>query len=136
MIRASWLSEVVLVGHRFRSSAVAAGMLAALVLAPAGVASAAAPEPSEIYLALGDSLAVGIGATNPARLGYVAHVFRVAHARPAGSVDQLRNLAVGGETSGTFISSGQLAQAVAAIRQPSSDVRLVTLNIGGNDFLR
>jgi acyl-CoA thioesterase I len=127
---------VILVRQRLVLSAAVGGLIAALLLARAPVATAAAPPSPQTYLALGDSLAVGVGAVNPARLGYVAHVFHVARARPAGSVKQLRNLAVSGETSSSFISSGgQLARAVSAINEPSSDIRLVTLDIGGNDFL-
>jgi len=134
MMQAFWCSEVILVRQRLVLSTAAGVLTVALLLAP--VATAAAPPSPHTYLALGDSLAVGVGAVNPARLGYVAHVFRVARAKPAGSVNQLTNLAISGETSSSFIGSGgQLARAVSAINEPSSDVRLVTLDIGGNDFL-
>jgi lysophospholipase L1-like esterase len=87
-----------------------------------------------VYLALGDSLAVGTGARNEQHLGYVAHVFRYARPASRGEVNELTNLAVGGETSGTLISGGQLAAAVAAIQDPETDTRIVTLSIGGNDL--
>src|SRR5215207_7942597 len=130
----SMFQEVVFVRHGFLSSVAAAGMAATVVLWTSAGAAAAPPD-ARTYVALGDSLSVGIGATDPARLGYVAHVFRAAHASPAGSIDHLVNLAVSGETSRTFITGGQLERSVAAIGDPSSDVRLVTLNIGGNDLL-
>lgn len=51
-------------------------------------------------------------------------------------VAELVNLAINGETSGSFISGGQLGRAVRAIRDSSPGVGLVTLDIGGNDLLR
>jgi acyl-CoA thioesterase-1 len=118
--------------RRFLSAVVVASVAIGLCVS---LSSAAAGPPGGTYLALGDSLAVGVGATVPARQGYVAHVFRFAHAQPSGGVDQLVNLAVPGETSRSLLAGGQLERAIAAINDPSSDVRLVTLDIGGNDFL-
>jgi GDSL-like Lipase/Acylhydrolase family len=51
-----------------------------------------------------------------------------------GGVTQTVNLPVPGETSQTFISNGQLSRAVGLINQ-SSDIEVVTLDIGGNDLL-
>lgn len=82
------------------------------------------------YLALGDSLAVGVGATMPSELGYTA---RIAHLI---GVERFTNLAVSGETSGSFIDGGQLAAATTAIATSNPPVTLVTLDIGGNDLLR
>jgi len=82
------------------------------------------------YLALGDSLGVGTGVSTPAHLGYVAWVHRAAI--PGHTA--LTNLSRGGETSVTMISNGQLAEAVAAIGG-ESDVKIVTLDIGGDDLL-
>src|SRR5688500_3155862 len=61
------------------------------------------------YPALGDSLAVGVGATRPQETGYVARLFAEQSA-----VEELRNLAVSGETSGSMIRNGQLASAIEA----------------------
>ena len=88
-----------------------------------------------MHVALGDSLAVGTGARNEEHPGYVRHVFRYARSASHGEVDTLTSLAVGGETSGTFISDGQLAAALAAIQDPDTDTRLVTLVVGGDDLL-
>ena len=115
------------------------------------------------YLALGDSLAVGVGASDPATTGYVPqfHVYLRAtlnpgHASPAHRDHgprscthkflRLENLAVGGpgappggETTGTMIAGGQLDAAVAELiarngnARRVDDVRVVTLTIGGND---
>jgi acyl-CoA thioesterase I len=91
------------------------------------------------YLALGDSLAVGVGATAPADFGYVGRLFASLRGddddAPLRTV-ALRNLAVGGETSESMIAGGQLAAAVQAITAAEPPVALVTLDIGGNDLLR
>ena len=105
----------------------------------AGLAGAAAPERT-VYLALGDSLAAGVGAVSPkaqgayeGRVGYVPRFFHALRASTGGEPQVLTNLAVRGTTSATFISGGQLAGAVAAINDPDTDVQVVTLDIGGND---
>lgn len=83
---------------------------------------------------MGDSLAVGVGADAPDESGYVARLFASLH--DDGEADVLRNVARGGETSGSLIDGGQLGEAVDAVADPSSDVVAVTLDIGGNDLLR
>jgi lysophospholipase L1-like esterase len=82
---------------------------------------------NHLYLALGDSLAVGEGATNRHRLGYVGLLDSFLQL-------SLKNLAVSGETSSTFISDGQLKAALKTIANPGRDVQLVTLDIGGDDL--
>jgi acyl-CoA thioesterase I len=100
------------------------------------------PTPSPIaaagtYLALGDSLAVGAGASRPDETGYVARLHR-ALSEPNASprVIVLRNLAIGGETSSSMRNGGQLAAALDAIADADPPIALVTLDIGGNDLLR
>ena len=91
------------------------------------------PTPSAVagtYLALGDSLAVGVGASRPAELGYVGRIG--ASIAPGTTV----NVAVSGETSSSFIAGGQLATALEWIARSEPPVRVVTLDIGGNDLLR
>jgi lysophospholipase L1-like esterase len=88
-----------------------------------------------MYVALGDSLATGAGATVPDQLGYVPHFFADMRSETGNSALQLRNLSVSGETSQSLISGGQLAAALSAIADPASDVRVVTLDIGGDDLL-
>jgi acyl-CoA thioesterase I len=95
----------------------------------AGSTRSSGPAAAGPYLALGDSLAVGVGASHPATLGYVG---RLHAALP--HLGQLFNLGVGGETSGSFLRGGQHDAALHAIaRHPP---RLVTLDIGGNDLLQ
>jgi acyl-CoA thioesterase I len=87
----------------------------------------------DLYLALGDSLAVGEGATNPKELGYVGRLDEFLELN-------LTNLAVRGETSSTFINRGknlhtQLAAALSTITESDKkEVKLVTLDIGGDDL--
>ncbi len=86
-----------------------------------------------MYLALGDSLAVGVGATEPGQCGYVG-LFGQQYGT-GGTVETLTNLGVSGETSFSLIRNGQLEQGLKAIADPRTDVHIVTLDIGGNDLL-
>jgi lysophospholipase L1-like esterase len=87
------------------------------------------------YIALGDSLSEGIGAT----MFQSAFVPRVHRCLGAGF--ELFNLGHSGDTSAELISHGHLGEAVFIIQDrnndadPANDVHLVTLVIGGNDLL-
>jgi len=112
----------------------------ALTLVMTGPPAPAAAATPVVYLALGDSLAVGVGASNTHDT-YVSRLFDYYRGASHGGVDTLVNLGIGGETSYSFISGGpggavpQLTQALAAINDPATDTRVVTLDIGGNDAL-
>lgn len=112
-------------------------LLAVCLALPAQVAVAARPAPElpTVYLALGDSVAAGVGASVPQRTGNVARIHRALPAAGPMGIDRLINLAQSGESSVSMRTGGQLARAVAAIADPATDVRLVTLIIGANDFL-
>ena len=112
--------------------------------ASAEPASAAPPQPA-LYLALGDSVAAGIGAQPPSE-GYVPVLYgtlaaarHCGHGQAIGCGIELTNLAVPGATTSSLIS-GQLPKAEALLRErnhnqlPIDDVRLITLDIGGNDL--
>lgn len=99
--------------------------------------STTAPGPST-YLALGDSVAAGVGAASPTTDGYVPLLAGRLSERlgcdavsPPGCPLELRNLAEGGATTATLLRD-QLPRALALLRT-APDVRLVTLTIGGND---
>jgi hypothetical protein len=98
----------------------------------AAVASCLAPTPawaSGLYLALGDS----VSASHQG--GPVERYYRFLSTPGHGGLDQLSNLATGGETSTSMRSpGGQLDKAIAVVDNPS-DTRVVTLDIGGNDAL-
>jgi lysophospholipase L1-like esterase len=102
-----------------------------LAVLPATVSHAAAPPAT--YLALGDSVAAGVGASRP-ELGYVP---LVAGALTSESI----NLSVAGATTTTLIAT-QLPAATSLLQQrnsnatPEDDVRLITLTVGGNDLFQ
>jgi lysophospholipase L1-like esterase len=92
------------------------------------LALAPAPDPGTeaLYVALGDSVAAGVGASE----SYVDRL--LPHYRSGLGVTRLSDRSKPGETSGSIRTSGQLASALADINAPS-DTRVVTINIGGND---
>lgn len=90
--------------------------------------------PPPKYLALGDSLAVGVGATDAATGGYVPRFHAYLESEDGLDTEViLNNLAVSGETSDSLITGGQLNAALEELT--AGDVRVVTLDIGGNDGL-
>jgi lysophospholipase L1-like esterase len=93
------------------------------------------------YLALGDSYAYGLGASDPATRGYVS-LFTASLTASARTTVTAFNLADSGATSGDLIGdyatrgsqgTSQLARAVQLLA--TGGVNLVTLDIGGNDIL-
>ena len=121
-------------------------MLALLLLGVAWVGGAAASAGSPLYLALGDSLAAGVGASEPAQTGYVSLVFDALQTEPASpySGDKLTLLNLGdpGETTTSMLASGgQMEKALAEIESRSDDgvtgneVAVITIDIGANDFI-
>jgi lysophospholipase L1-like esterase len=129
-------------------------LLAALLLALCAIApAAAAPAPSvaladdaPVYLALGDSLAFGTGASDPEATGYVPRVYDALRERlpcqPEGEAPcpglQLLNLGENGATTDAVLET-QLPVAIDILQQrngdadPGNDVRVITIDIGGND---
>src|SRR5215472_11864999 len=107
---------------------VAAG-IAVITSTPASAAS--------YYLALGDSLAHGVGASSGN--GYVDDIFAFEQQTIAGL--QLVNLSCSGETTSTMMSGGictyatgsQLGDAEAFLAAHPGEVAFVTIDIGGND---
>lgn len=97
-----------------------------------------------IYLALGDSLAVGFQPNGDFQHGYVTDFFQML--KPRG-IRKLVNLGCAGETSATFVNAGcpfaitlayagsQLHEALSYIRTHTGQIGIVTIDIGGNDFL-
>jgi hypothetical protein len=108
---------------------------AALVLV-AAAAPADAAQPRTQYLALGDSLAFGYQPSGVFDQGYVQQL----HAMHPELT--LTNLGCPGETSQTLVAGGkcpypggasQLQTALSFLRTHRHQVRLVTIDIGGND---
>jgi lysophospholipase L1-like esterase len=90
-----------------------------------------------LYLALGDSLSAGVGASGfSAENAFVGLVHE-----ELGPEFALLNLGIAGDDSRQLIEEGPLDRAVAEIEQrnndddPDNDVEVVTLEIGGNDLL-
>ena len=90
-----------------------------------------------LYLALGDSLSAGVGAT-----GFSADKAFVGLVHDElGSEFALLNLGIAGHDSHELIEKGPLDRAIAEIGQRNhdddadNDVEVVTLEIGGNDLL-
>lgn len=89
-----------------------------------------------LYLALGDSLSAGVGASDPSATAFVPLV-----RESLGQGVELLNLGHSGDTSQQLLTHGHLDRAVAEIQErngdadPDNDVRLITLEIGGNDLL-
>jgi lysophospholipase L1-like esterase len=110
-------------------------LLALAVFAAACGSSAETKPLSGVYLALGDSLSEGVGASNREETGFVALVHEAL-----GSDVELMNLGIAGDTSQDLIDK-QLDRAIAEIESRNSDadldndIAVVTLEIGGNDLL-
>lgn len=111
------------------------GLLGGLAGPPPHVA--AAPRGiGNLYLALGDSLGVGLLSSAPDTRGYVAR-FHSLLEQSAGNPIILRNLSVSGETARTMIDGGQLAAAQATIAEAQRSgwrISPITIDIGGNDI--
>jgi lysophospholipase L1-like esterase len=108
--------------------------IAVLVLTGSLAGMTAGNDSNTVYLALGDSLAWGDGASVPDHTAYVPRLAGYFSGGAHGDANQLINLAIRGETTDSFLA-GQLAQAIAVINDPTTDVRVVTISIGGNDLL-
>jgi lysophospholipase L1-like esterase len=128
----------------------AAGILVLGLLTVTGLASAEPAQPPigrPLYLALGDSLAAGVGASDPQVTAYVPRFYQLLRqqlgCQPTGQPSchslTLRNLGVGGATSTTLLAT-QLPQALAEVQarngdpNPHNDVKVLTIDIGGNDL--
>jgi len=109
---------------------------------PASAADAA-DHSSPRYLALGDSLAFGYQPTQDFTQGYVNQLYATLHTDQPRL--QLTNLGCPGETTTTMRTGGvcpypghgsQLDTALAFLRAHPGRVRLITIDIGGNDVNR
>ncbi len=89
-----------------------------------------APSGQGLYVALGDSVGAGYGASNPSTTGYVGLLY--AHFQSTLGVTQLSNRSTPGQASAD-IRSSQLPGAVNDINA-SSDTKVVTIDAGGNDW--
>jgi len=127
-------------GNRIWPPVAAFLLLAVLSLTPSpGAHAADAPA----YLALGDSLAFGVGATNPAAEGYVGLThFELQQSERYAETDlELINVSVPGATSSELLEpDGQVDEAISEIEErltdnPDAPVEIISLDVGGNDLL-
>lgn len=110
-------------------------LFAALPFISTGIPDATAQQAPR-YIALGDSLASGVGASEPAQTGYVARVHDALESseRFGESGIDLINLSAPGATSSDLMQpGGQVSNAVREIEQ--NEVPVITIDIGGNDLL-
>ena len=125
-----------------RLLALLAAFLSLALLAPA---TPAAANEAPAYVAIGDSLTFGVGASDPATGGYVAITYdtlRKSERYRDRGLD-LINLGVPGATSADLLlPGGQLERAVNEIIERQEDtsssddnVEIITVGIGGNDLL-
>ncbi len=86
------------------------------------------------YISLGDSLAVGVGASDPRERGY-APLYRDLLERETGREVRLVGLGVSGETTESFINgpNSQLTRAERVLKDNPDAV--LTLSLGANDLL-
>lgn len=124
-------------------------LIALLLLAVAwtgGGAGGGASPAVPVYLALGDSLAAGAGASQPSQTAYVPLVFNALRTEAASPYREsglaLVNLGVSGETTTSMLAGGgQLDKALAEIESRRDDgiagneVVVITIDIGANDFI-
>lgn len=86
---------------------------------------------------MGDSLAVGVGSSDPVELGY-APLYQETLERETGREVRLIQLGISGETAASFIGNypgdSQLSRAGDALRQNPGAA--VTLSLGGNDLMQ
>ncbi len=124
--------------HRWAAALLGFAALALLAVACNGGGESGIRDPAAlandrdggVYLALGDSIASGSGASDAARTSYVALVGEALRER-FGDELEVQSLAVGGHTTQSLIDE-QLAAAAERLRE--GDVRVVTITIGGNDL--
>jgi lysophospholipase L1-like esterase len=89
------------------------------------------------YIALGDSVAYGIGSSFPDRRSYPALVREFLEVYLDGRVE-LINLAVPGETAASFLENGQyqaLSETVSILEEGDTRLEVVTVSLGGNEML-
>ena len=91
------------------------------------------PPPPNIYVALGDSVSVGVGTTPGS--GFVERYFAHLQDPANGGLDELHNLARSGEASGSMRNPGGQLDAASALIGAPSDTKVVTLGVGANDGL-
>lgn len=92
---------------------------------------------SVAYIALGDSIAHGVGSSLPEKRGY-PELLRGYLMEFTGSDVSLFNVAVPGETARSFLEDGQLEafnEVIDSLLEQRRTVSYVTMSLGGNEML-
>lgn len=131
---------------RLLPPALAAFFFLALLLGPEALPGSVGAAETPAYVAIGDSIAFGVGVPEPRTEGYVglAHKALQTSDRYRDRGLQLVNLAVpGATTADLLIPGGQVDSALEEIRTRQEDntsaddnVEIISVNIGGNDLLQ
>src|SRR5574341_100767 len=129
---------------RFLLPPLAAFFFLTLLLSPDAQRAGAQNGGPPVYLAIGDSIAFGVGAPQPRTEGYVGLVHEALRTseRYRDTGLQLLNLAVpGATTADLLIPGGQVDSALEGIRAgqegaAGDEVQIISVNIGGNDLLQ
>lgn len=121
-------------GSFLRRSLVALALAVLIPLAAVAPRADAARPSDRLYVALGDSFAFGIGASDPATQGYPAQLLEMLRTPGVWRVGDLDNVSVPLFENSRSILDGQLSAALERIDDPATDTRVATLGIGGNDL--
>lgn len=119
-----------------RDIGIAALLLALMAPFPLAQRSSSAATPG-IAIALGDSIAAGIGSSLPRTRGNAA-IAADWLARLTGETVPSQNLAVPGETTTSFVENGQLQRfrdTASDAREAGIPIAYVSLSLGGNELL-
>jgi len=110
--------------------------------ADAVATSTASSQVGDEYLALGDSVAFGVGASSPEQLGYPGVFYDQYLKKVRPEIVTYKNFALPGETIASFSnrskSQSQLDRTLEELkttRKAGHKVSLISLTIGGNDLL-
>jgi len=114
---------------------------AMLATALAGRASATAVTATTYYVSVGDSMAAGFEPIERFTHGYANQLYRDVRGEIPGL--RLKKLGCPGETIDTMINGGicqyptgsQLKEAVAFLKAHPGQIKFITIDIGGNDWL-
>jgi lysophospholipase L1-like esterase len=117
-------------GRLGRWSCTGLALAAFLLIAPASAGTSSVQQ-GGLYVALGDSIAAGVGASSLSK-SYVQLYYGYLQSSGSGATSLLNLSRIGGPTS-TDLHNQQLGSAVTVINQ-SSDTKAVTIDIGANDL--
>ena len=108
-----------------------------LTLSSLGFMAGQTPSTELVYVALGDSVAAGIGSSLPRERSYPSLLGNLM-ARHLDRPVRVENLARPGESAETFLSGeqrGELERLVADLETSEAELQVVTLSLGGNEVL-